>query len=154
MCALWLAKTFTATDTPGDTANHWLFTPSYLICVSQQRQNMLANQIWVLYTHKSCPIVRELALWWRVTELCSIIKHWEDYSKIRNVPHIRTGTLGIEVLTMDPGHHPWLGKHKYNMVQGATPGRVPMLRYSAIRLISVNMLNLQNESSCYLLLPE
>ncbi len=39
-----------------------LFTPSYLICVIiSTMQNMLANQICVLYTCKSCPIVGELA---------------------------------------------------------------------------------------------
>ncbi len=39
-----------------------LFTPSYLICMCiSARQNILANQICVLYTHKSCPIVGEIA---------------------------------------------------------------------------------------------
>ncbi len=62
MCALWLAEAFTATHTPGDTANHGRFTPSYLICMCfSARQNMLANQICVLCTCKSCPIVGELA---------------------------------------------------------------------------------------------
>ncbi len=41
-----------------------LFTPSYLICIHvyiSARQNLLANQIYVLYSHKPCPIVGELA---------------------------------------------------------------------------------------------
>ncbi len=59
--ALWLAEAFTATHTPGDTGNHKLFTP-YLICMCiSERQNMLANQICMYTTRKSCPIVGELA---------------------------------------------------------------------------------------------
>ncbi len=33
VCVLWLAEAFTATHTLGNTANHRLFTPSYLICI-------------------------------------------------------------------------------------------------------------------------
>ncbi len=43
-------------------SNHKLFTPSYFICMCiSARQNMLANQIYVYATRKSCPIVGELA---------------------------------------------------------------------------------------------
>ncbi len=61
MSVLWLAEAFTITHTPGDTANHRHFTPSYLICMwISVRQDMLANQN--LYTtRKLCPIVGELA---------------------------------------------------------------------------------------------
>ncbi len=60
--ALWLAKASTATHIPGDTANHRLYRPSYLICMCiSARQNLLANQICVLYTRKPCPVVGELA---------------------------------------------------------------------------------------------
>ncbi len=48
VCVLWLAEAFTANHTPGDTANHRHFTPSYLICrpymCFSARQDMLANQ--------------------------------------------------------------------------------------------------------------
>ncbi len=55
-------ETFTATHTTGDTANHRLFTPSYLnyICITA-RQNMLANEICMYITCKSWPIFGELA---------------------------------------------------------------------------------------------
>ncbi len=44
VCVLWLAKSFTATHTPGDTTNHGHFTSCYLICMwILVRQDMLAN---------------------------------------------------------------------------------------------------------------
>ncbi len=78
MCALWLAETFTATHTPGDTANHSLFISSYLICMCiSARQNRLANQICMYTTCKSCPIVGELASYmihgWRHTKVAIFI---------------------------------------------------------------------------------
>ncbi len=63
VCALWLTEAITTTThTPGDTANHWLFTPSYLVCMCiSARQNMSSNQICMYTTYKSCPIVGEPA---------------------------------------------------------------------------------------------
>ncbi len=51
VCALWLAEASTATHTPGDTANHRLFTLYFIcMCISARQNMMIVNQIWVLYT--------------------------------------------------------------------------------------------------------
>ncbi len=61
VCALWLAKAFTATHTPGDTANHRrLHTLSHLsVYLSKAEYVSQSNLIYT--TCKTCPIVGELA---------------------------------------------------------------------------------------------
>ncbi len=55
-CVLELAEAFTATHTPGDTANQGHFTSSYLICMCiSARQNMLAYQNLCEYNMQIMP---------------------------------------------------------------------------------------------------
>ncbi len=64
VCALWLSQAITTTHTPGDTANHRDFTPSYLICMCiSARQNMLANQNLHVYKTQIMPNC------WRASQL-------------------------------------------------------------------------------------
>ncbi len=61
-CVLWMAKTFTATHTPGETANHGHFTLLILsVCVSQKARICYPIKICMYITCKSCPTVGELA---------------------------------------------------------------------------------------------